>query len=228
MDLHCQRCGAAIDADNVNLDRLIAKCDRCNAVFGFAGMIEGGANRLKPLDVPLPVRFTLEHTGDGLRISRRWFSPTAVVMIFFTLFWNGFVVAWMAGAFFSRTPSMALFGSLHAAVGLFLLYTTLAGLVNTTTVQVGATALTIAHGPLPYPGKQLAAGDIRQLYCRQKISQGRNSRSVSYELHAVTGDGKHAKLVTGLDEPEQALFLEQEIERYLRIKDQPVRGELAR
>lgn len=228
MELTCKQCGAEIDAADVNLDRMIAKCRRCNAVFSFAGMVEGGAERAKMLDVPLPSRFTIEHTGDGLVIARRWLSARVYLMAVMTVFWNGFVLFWIGTVLVARVWPMALFGSLHAGVGLFLLYTTLAGFLNTTTVRVGSSELTVKHGPLPYPGKRLEPGAIRQLFSKRRISHGRNSTTITYELHAVTGDGKHEKLVSGLDEEEQALFLEQEVERYLRIKDQPVRGELAR
>ena len=36
------------------------------------------------------------------------------------------------------------------------------------------------------------------------------------------------KLVSGLLSSEEALFIEQEIEKYLRIDDEPVRGEIPR
>ena len=48
---------------------------------------------------------------------------------------------------------------------------------------------------------------------------------MTYEVHLIDRNYKHAKLVTGLPSSEHALYLEQEIERFLHIADRPVRGE---
>lgn len=34
MKLSSPECGAEIPADNINLDRMVAKCRECNTVFG--------------------------------------------------------------------------------------------------------------------------------------------------------------------------------------------------
>ncbi len=44
----------------------------------------------------------------------------------------------------------------------------------------------------------------------------------------VTRDGRKVKLTSDLESSEEALYLEQAIERALGIKDQPVRGEIPR
>ncbi len=44
----------------------------------------------------------------------------------------------------------------------------------------------------------------------------------------VTRDGRQGKLLSDLESSEEALYLEQVIERALGIKDQPVRGEIPR
>ena len=67
---------------------------------------------------------------------------------------------------------------------------------------------------------------MKQLYGKEKISRSRNSTSVSYELRAVTKSGRNIKLVGGLESQEQAIFIEQKIEKYLRIEDIPIPGEI--
>lgn len=42
----------------------------------------------------------------------------------------------------------------------------------------------------------------------------------------ITNSGNDTKLLSGLKTSEQALYVEQEIEKYLGIKNKPVRGEL--
>lgn len=84
-----------------------------------------------------------------------------------------------------------------------------------------------AHGPLPWLGnKDLDGSNLKQLYSKEKISQGRNSTTITYEVHALTANGRNEKRVSGLDSSEQALYIEQEIERYFRVEDTPVRGQI--
>ncbi len=39
MKLTCPECGAHIPADNINVERLVAKCGACDAVFAFGGQL---------------------------------------------------------------------------------------------------------------------------------------------------------------------------------------------
>ncbi len=231
MQIYCKQCSAEIPAGNINLDRLIAKCSDCNSVFSLANQFgeADGYQTFKRVEVPMPKGIEVENFGGELQISRRWFSPMIIALTIFALFWNGFMVMWYGIAIYNRIWVMALFGLLHAGIGVGLIYYVLAGYLNTTVIKANMGDLEIKHGPLPSPGNTRPdRGLIGQLYCKAKIHRGRNSTGCSYELHATTKDGKHKKLLTGLTESEQALYLEQEIERFLDIKDRPVRGELGR
>ena len=138
-------------------------------------------------------------------------------------------MVWFGIAISQRVWFRALFATGHAAIGLGLTYGTIAGFVNRTLIRISPSQLTVGHGPLPWWGnKQLDATGIAQVYCKERVSRGRNGTSITYAVHAALRDGADAKLVDALDSPEQALYLEQEIERFLGIKDVPVRGELAR
>jgi hypothetical protein len=44
-------------------------------------------------------------------------------------------------------------------------------------------------------------------------------------VSALLRDGRERKIMSGLDSPEEALFVESEIEKYLGITDRPVAGE---
>ena len=46
MRVSCKSCGAAIPAANLNLDRMVAKCGACHAVFAFA--VDGAAPPTRP------------------------------------------------------------------------------------------------------------------------------------------------------------------------------------
>lgn len=231
MQLTCKSCGAAIDADNINLDHLIAKCAYCDSVFSFADQFGGPADEqfLPRPAVSMPKGISVANRGYELAITRSWFGARYVLLTFFTLVWNGFLVMWYGIALSQRMWEMGLFASGHALIGVALIYATIAGYINKTLITVGSGRLKVEHGPLPWIGnKQLDAVAIKQLYCKERIHRGRNSTSYSYEVHAVTEAGVDEKVVSGLHNSEQALYLEQEIERFLGIKDRPVRGEFVR
>ncbi len=229
MRLNCRSCGTEIKAGGMNLDRMLAKCDACNAVFSFADQFDYASTReeaYQKFNVEQPKGIQIDNFGLDLKITRKWFSPLFFFLLFFTLFWNGIIWPILIRALLDGELLPVCFVSIHATIGLGLAYYTLALLINITEIKVGPQQLTIRHGPLPWRGnKNLAPADIKQLYCKEKISRGRRSANVTYEVRAITSMDTREDLVTGLSNAEEALFLEQEIERFLNIKDQPVRGE---
>ena len=227
MQLHCPYCAHDIPAADINLDRMVAKCASCSAVFSFDDQIDAAPQRPLRLEVPLPKGITVEREGYELAITRRWMSPKYFLLIFFCLIWDGFLCFWYSIALAGGAWIMAVFALGHTAIGALITYSTIAGFVNSTLIRVGSGALAVRHGPLPWSGnKQLDSSGITQIYCKERIQRGRNSTTTTYEVHAATNGGVQAKLVDGLDSDDQALYLEQEIERFLSIKDVPVAGEL--
>ncbi len=229
MKLRCPDCGAEVPADNINLDRMVAKCQVCNAVFAFGDQLGSGARSSARLPAPRPANVQIEQDGTELRLTRRWFGPVFIFLALFAVFWNGFMAVWFGMAIISRLWPMALFGTLHASIGLFVAYYAIAGFVNSTVVRVGMGEIEVRHGPLPWFGnRRLETASIAQLYVKEVLRRQRRGSSLTYEVHAATRDGGHVILLSGLESSEQALFQEQEIERALGIKDLPVRGEMAR
>lgn len=139
------------------------------------------------------------------------------------------MIAWHALALSMGAWFMSLFGLVHTAVGIGLLYYTLAGFLNTTSIRVGRGSMNIRIGPIPWPGnKTLDTFDLEQFFCTEKIQHGKNGPNYSYEVHAVDKHNVQKSIVTGLGDANQALYLEQELERFLDIEDQPVAGEISR
>jgi hypothetical protein len=123
----------------------------------------------------------------------------------------------------------AVFPLLHVAIGSVVTYTTVAKFVNATRITLARGWLAISHGPLPWSGGlAIDSTTLAQLYCKERISRGRNGPQYRYEVWAVLKDGAHRKLISADLQPEQALYIEQELERALRIRDRAVPGELAR
>ena len=121
---------------------------------------------------------------------------------------------------------MLLFPLVHVAVGVGITYRALAGLLNTSSVQVADRMLSVRHFPLPWwPAPKIPVDSLEQLYVSKKVKHGKNTATVTYELRAVTREHHGRKLLGGLQTLDQALWLEQEIELLLGIRDRPVAGE---
>ncbi len=178
---------------------------------------------------PLPKNIELIAEMGAITIRRNWRSPTAYFLLFFSLFWNGFMVVWMTIAFTQGEWGMAAFGSLHGAVGLGLAYLTLATFINKTDIRIDGYNLAVKHYPLAWPGQQeIPVVDIAQLYSKERITRNKNGTTVTYQVHVVTKDNRQKKLLSGLTSSEQARYIEREIEKTLGLKDTPVSGEMSK
>ncbi len=230
--LHCPVCGSVIPGQEVHLALSVARCVSCSAVFDLAGRTPSPQRPPPRTQVPLPPLFQVEDQGHaGLRLSWKWFKPQALFLAFFCLFWDGFLVVWYGIAAGMEDPPlvMVLFPLGHVAVGVGLTYWTLAQFVNRTWIEASRNRLQVRHGPLRWKENlDLPGSELVQLYGLEVIHRGKNGVSVTYSLNAIDRKGVQRKLLTGLVDLEQVLWLEQALERHLGIEDRPVDGEVAR
>ena len=234
MQLQCGGCAAAIEAKDIDLPRSLAKCSFCNAIMDL-GRREGAAagGRFADVERPevrLPERFVTGKDADGTFIRWRWFRPHHLFLVLFALGWNGFILFFFSSFRSTGAPSFFyLLPLVHVGVGVAIAYAALTGLVNSTTVRTGKGVLKIRHRPLPWLGnRDLRGAEIDQLFSAQKTSRTRNGVSTTFAVQAALKSGKSLTLLKGLQELDQALYLEQRIERALGIKDRPEAGEVPR
>lgn len=246
MQLKCGQCGAPFRAADLHLDRGIAVCSACGSVQRLPGPTasesssdSGAASPRKSAgDVPMPAQFTVEDDGHELTIRRRWFQWAMLFLMFLAIVWDCYLVCWdsmfaedggLPGIFrivFFVVPVT------HIAAGVFLTYFAIAGLLNSTVIRIADGMLSVRHGPLPWRGNlDLATDRIEQIYCQKKLHtnqdrDGHATTSTRYEVHAVVS-GQKQKLLGGLQEADHALFVEQRLERFLRIEDRAVPGEMS-
>lgn len=228
--LTCTMCREPYLEEEVRLDLALAFCKRCNTVRDLpanaSALVSGDEGALAPAPrakETLPAGFQVEERPGALRIS--WKLP-AGGPVAGLLFWVGcgVMVVVRGNRGLVQPHLLVLFG----LVALGLAYMLVAALVNRTVAEVSADTLRVTHGPLPVPwriARAIAAADIEQLACR-RVSRRSSS---SYELCALTEGGEETTtLVAELEAPQQALYLEQQFERRLRIADRPIKGELKR
>jgi hypothetical protein len=220
----------------MDLANMAGKCRACNALVNLRDYLPESVQPVRPvaprqrLQVPRPPGFVVDDSGMALTITRRWFSCAFIFLAFFCVAWDSFLVFWYSMAFAMNAPWIfKVFPVIHLAVGIGLTYFTLAGFLNRTTITVDGEALSIHHGPLPWWGNcRLPVDQLEQVYCQQQTNRGRNGVSYSYTVNAVMKEGSKRTLVSGLTEQDHALYIEQQLERYLGIQDRPVPGEMPR
>lgn len=240
----CPSCRTKLRAEDMSLETLTGKCQLCHALVDLrtvmpaagvpamaianpAGATHSAADARAPIPVPLPARMVVDARGRDLTIVMRWFSWTYIMMAFFCVMWDGFLVFWYGMAIATQNLVMLIFPLLHVAVGVGLTYFTIAGFFNRTTFRIERDYLTVRHGPLPWPGNlEVPTSNLEQLFCTEKVTRGKNGVTIRYGVEAVLKDGRHLKLGSGLEEREQAMFLEQTIEKHLGIQDRRVRSEM--
>lgn len=234
MNVYCPQCGEKTSAEDMNLDTMAAKCRSCSALFSLGGLVGDGGSRARhdrPVDkdVAMPKSIRVEESGDRLLIRRRWYSPMLFFFVFFCIAWDGFLIFWYKMAMAEDAPwIMSVFPILHVAVGIGLTYWTIAGFVNRTDIAVDGRELQVSHTPMPWFGAtRMPVDQVDQLYCKQKISHSKNGTSVTYQLFAAEKGGGKRKLLSGLTDSDQALFVERCVESYLGIRDRRVAGEYA-
>ncbi|MBF0569537.1 MAG: hypothetical protein HQL18_02035 [Candidatus Omnitrophica bacterium] len=229
MKIMCPACNQEVAAEDINLSQEIAKCANCNNVFSFADKVSGASQAQDRPQIEKPKQYELINDADGFAIVRRWLGCSVVPLLFFCVFWNGFMAVWFTVAFTHKQYAMAAFGSIHAAVGLGMLYGVLAMFLNKTTIRITYDSVTVRHAPLPWMGqKTISRAEVKQFYSQEDISQTKNGTSRSYAVRLLTSNEKVVDLVTGLAGRDEALFIEQQVEKFLGIRDENVSGELSR
>jgi hypothetical protein len=236
----CPSCGSALRALDISQETMSGRCPACHTLVDLraaaplpvpaaAGTRHDLGETRDMLPVPLPAGIRVEARGRDLAIVRRWFSWVYLLLLFFCVMWFGFLAVWYGLAFSSDAPLMfKLFPLIHVAAGLFLAYTTVAGFLNSTTFRIDRDHLTVRHGPLPWRGNlDVSTLQLEQLFCTENVVRTRNGTTLRYGVEALLKDGSHLKVVSSLDAREQALFIEQTLEKHLGIQNRRVRSEMA-
>lgn len=225
--LNCPSCKSPIRSEDINISSLVAKCSNCHTVFQFEQEIAKPVRKRQ--EVIMPPGIEAYHLASELNIEISWRKSLSGFFVFFTIFWNAIVLPMALFAVLSGAYFMLLFMSIHLAIGIGFLYYILASLWNTTYITVDQFNLSIEHKPLKmpfYPNRYIPTHEFEQFYVEKYSSGKTNGRPVyAFGLFGIKKDKERIKLVKGLKYPKQALYLEQEIERFLKMPDHPVEEE---
>jgi len=122
---------------------------------------------------------------------------------------------------------MFLFPIIHLLVGVGLTYLVIAMFLNKTVIRVTSGDLSVTHGPLPFGGNcRLSVADLKQVFCVEKRHRRKHGCGYTYTVEALKHDHSKLTLVSNLEELDQALFIEQQVEQHLKIRNERVPGEV--
>ncbi|MEQ8456222.1 MAG: hypothetical protein RLO52_18330 [Sandaracinaceae bacterium] len=232
MRVSCESCGAAVPAEDVNLERMVAKCRSCQAVFEVRAPSKAPAERpivsagRVPDGVEVsegaadPSAYREAGAAPPLVLTRRWLHAghkiamgLALLLLVITLVVFAVGVA-RGDLVLMLLPVVFLF--IAAAM---LGYGAL-GLLNTTRLSVAGGQLKVEHGPLPAFGAPVAAlslGSVRAIEVRKQRRVSGESSGVYYLYRVVAQlhDGREVDLLRGLRAHEQARFFQQRLAQRL-------------
>lgn len=237
----CRNCGAGLEADRIDASLGVITCSHCGSLHnipdssfnnrsgdvGAAGATKHErAESTKPqnIDITLPSRFKVQRNENSMEVT--W----GVGRLFHGLVLTIMAAGVMHAALTSEVPLLFVLSAglvYYAAVRVF----------NKHRIRVDAGRLQVTQGPLPWLGvRKLDSKDVKQLFATERetrIESGNRGNSGNrknrvrkyYRLSANTHTNGRVTILNGLDDPLQALWLEQEIERVLGIRDEQVSGE---
>lgn len=202
-----------------------AKCSGCRSLFSFREQLDQPPPALERDIVGLPERFALESKSGTLTLSWSWRKPQTAMMLIFLVPWFGFLAAWNVLTISIGAWEMSLFSVFHVAIGLLVGVSALRQWMNATVISVDRGRLKVDIGPIPAPGRlEIASSSIDQLFCTATEHHGKRGRWNTYNVIAKLKQGPERRIVSNLDTDRQAIFIEQQIEKHLSIRDRPVSG----
>jgi len=148
---------------------------------------------------------------------------------FFTFMWNIMLLPFVIGALSSGQYEMLLFSSIHILVGLGFIANLVSTFINKTNISVTKRFIEIKQKPIPSFLKKnikIPTSEVSQLYVTRYVSSTTNGvPNHAHALYAITKNGQKHSLIKGMNKETQ-LYLEQEIELFLDIKDEEIKGEV--
>ncbi|HEX6277637.1 MAG TPA: hypothetical protein VFZ53_31560 [Polyangiaceae bacterium] len=220
-DVRCEGCQAVIEPASIDWQRELASCAACGRLVDLRRTRAAAPKPAEPAGGPraratltLPDGMSMSE-GRELVIRRRWLRRKhwfllllfASAAAYVAYLWATLgVSAWLVvGTLFVVSWNVNL-------AAMFL---------NSTVVTAGADGVTVRHGPMPSlfaRNTSVRTSDIQQLYAAKF--------GAAFAVEAKLVSGGTSRLVAPLVAAEQALFIEQRLERALGIADAAVDGEL--
>lgn len=211
----CPSCSAGVSAEDINIHDKIAKCSSCSAIFPFEQEVLALQTLTKTKEeVRRPEGIEVfQHQNNLELIIDQPLHPLEIIIPTFL-----YLFAFMFTAiFFTKGMAKGLF------FGTWVL--TIASTISLigrkkhkAYLEVDEDYIGIYWKPRKfYKNKRFPIADVDQVYTKSFGGRG----SVYLILNGADGE-KHVKLMENLESKSKARFIEQEIERHLKIRDRAI------
>ncbi len=217
----CPGCQQETPSDHIHLEKSLAKCQSCNAVFSIEAEVEQLHKKeelkqelLRPEGLDLfyyknDLDITVQQHLQGLDAFGIIFMPGIAALTIFIYFLKGMPV---------------FYPIIFTLIALYFIYRVINYSKNKTYLEINDQFLNIKSRPKQFTkDKTYDVRDIDQVYCAPHPS-GMGYFHVNMIYNSAEGQ-KHVNLVS-VKTLTKAKYLEQEIERYLDIKNRKVIGEI--
>lgn len=174
----------------------------------------------------LPPKMGIEYFDNYMHIKRKWRGAATIFLAIFLVVWVW--ILWSTYSEYSdpegtgNPQALMIFLSVFGLIAVGNAFYLLASFFNATDVFASKQLLEIKNGPVPWIGnKKLNSQEITQLYVKKVVKGSREKPRVSFEVRIIDPNANDTKLVSGFTIRDQAAFIEQKIEHYLGIIDDP-------
>ena len=186
-------------------------------------------NKKITIERAAPKGFIINEYDEYLQITKKWLGRKTIVAII-TIFSLVFpLVLFLSDSDAIKIKSEIMILAIQILLFLAVLiaiYYAIATLVNKTNIYVSQKAIEIKHQPLPWFGsKRIETSNIKQFFLRsfQDTSSSRGGKG--YYVNILTHEHQEIYFLSGFNNRDEALYLEQELEKYLGIENIKVDGE---
>lgn len=222
--IECPSCNGSVVAADVNIQEMVGKCGACDSLFSLQPMasklqIDNQAFHHEELDRPAGVEINYFHNEMEISIQQPQVLSALALIISPLFLLIGMLIFYKHG----HTWSLGLAGT-SAALGAYGLWKLINKRKYRSYVTISKSKLDIEHRPQNLvKDKSYSTADIEQFFVAGDTQVG------GYAIFAVVNDiegQKRQRIVGGITSQIKAKYLEQEMEKYLGIKNKKVIGEL--
>lgn len=171
--------------------------------------------------VSKPATMSVDSTINNCEIIQQKCKGVHPFVVCFGIMWNSFMLFWNFIAISNGIWLMFWLASIHNMVGLHLIYQVICGYFNSTFVTITSDEVQVEVRPLHWCNqhpKCVPMESIQEICCKRCVHRGENSTSITFEVQAIKNGSRQA-LLSNLQKLEEALFIEQEIEKFMPSLD---------
>ncbi len=189
----CPLCQYTILAEDIDEEASTGLCRRCAGTF----LLDQLPHQSQPSSI-----LTVDHENRTIRW--RWMHFWYALGLPFTLGVMAFTTIWYSGLFFGWIDNppeehawLYLAGLFPLATALYCLYTTLAGFVNSTVIQVDSTTLTKKHQPFAWFYTLIIPRmEISRTVCEVRTRNNDGMMFTYYTLTLILSGGQEVALLS--------------------------------